>query len=162
MLKCFNCIYWNKSQILKTAKELERSLVKLFIFSWLNSVYTSLSYLFSHDWILFTLLSFIRFFVFHVQMLKRLFWFWKLPGNEFYSLSLIKNASSINRRFSKPRFEQMEIDMKNPRHGFFSERTHLVVRTRILPKSDGFWEISGVFWTRFLQLRPAKFRLCKT
>jgi len=121
-----------------------------------------LSYLFSHDWILFTLLSFIRFFVFHVQMLRRLLWFWKLPGDEFYSLSVIKNAFSNNRRFSRPCCEQMETDLKNPPHGFFSERTHLVVLTRILPKSDGFWEISGVFWTRFLQLRPAKFRLCKT
>ena len=97
-----------------------------------------LSYLFSHDWILFTLLSFIRFFVFHVQMLRRLLWFWKLPGDEFYSLSVIKNAFSNNRHFSRPRCEQMETDLKNPPHGFFSERTHLVVLARVFPKSDGF------------------------
>ena len=49
-----------------------------------------------------------------------------------------KIAFSIDRRFSEPRCEQMEEDLKNMAHGFFSERTHLDVIRRILPKSDGF------------------------
>jgi len=60
----------------------------------------------------------------------------------------------------------MEADLKNLAHGFSSEQTHLVKIERISPESEGFWEIFGVLWTRFLQLRPAtkwlfpEIRLC--
>ena len=136
MLKCFNCTYWNKSQILKTPKELERSLVKLFIFSWLNYVYTS---------------SFYYVFCFSCADAKEIVLILEIvTRDEFYSLSVIKNAFSNNRRFSRPRCKQMETDLDNPPYEFFSKRTHLVVLTRILPKRNGFWAISGVFWARFL------------
>ena len=55
-----------------------------------------------------------------------------------------KIAFSIERRFSEPRCEQMEEDLKNMPHGFFSERIHLVYLGGISPENDGFWEIFRV------------------
>ena len=72
-----------------------------------------------------------------------------------------KIAFPTDRRFSELYCEQMEADLRNPPHGFFSERTHLVLIKGISPEGDGFWEISGIFWTRFWQLHPAKIRLCR-
>ena len=69
-------------------------------------------------------------------------------------------------RFCEIYCEQMEANLKNLAHGFSSEQTHLVLLMRISPESEGFWEIFGVLWTRFLQLRPAtkwlfpEIRLC--
>ena len=52
----------------------------------------------------------------------------------------------------------MKEDLKTPPHGFSSERTHLCLVRRILPENDGFQEIFGILWTRFLQLRLARKR----
>ena len=49
-----------------------------------------------------------------------------------------KIAFSTNRRFSKPRCEQMEADIKNPPHGFSSDWSHLALLGGILPENDGF------------------------
>ena len=49
-----------------------------------------------------------------------------------------KIAFSIDRRFSEPRCEQMEENLKNLPHGFFSKRIHLVYLRWIFPENDGF------------------------
>ena len=49
-----------------------------------------------------------------------------------------KIASSTNRRFSEPRCEQTEANLKNLAHGFSSERTHLAIIKGISPENDGF------------------------
>ena len=50
-----------------------------------------------------------------------------------------KIAFSTDRRFSEPHCEQMEADLKNPPHGFSSDRTHLALLGWIFPENDGFY-----------------------
>ena len=52
-----------------------------------------------------------------------------------------KIAFPIDRRFSESRCEHMEVDLRNPPHGFSSERTHLALHRRIPPENDGFKDI---------------------
>ena len=47
-------------------------------------------------------------------------------------------AFSTDKSFSGPHCEQMEIDLKNPPHGFSPERAHLAVPRDISPKTEGF------------------------
>ena len=57
---------------------------------------------------------------------------------EFHSLLVTKIAFSTDRHFSGLHCEQLETDIENPPHGFFSERTHLALPKWILLESDGF------------------------
>ena len=49
-----------------------------------------------------------------------------------------KIAFPIDRRFSEPRCEQTETNLKNLAHGLSSEWTHLAILGGILPENDGF------------------------
>ena len=49
-----------------------------------------------------------------------------------------KIAFPTDRQFSKLYCEQTEVDLRNPPHGFSSERTHLVLIKWISPKNYGF------------------------
>ena len=57
--------------------------------------------------------------------------------------------------------------MINLPHGFSLERTHLALLRWISPENDGFKDISGILWARFLQVRPvttclfSEIRLCR-
>ena len=53
-------------------------------------------------------------------------------------------AFPIDRRFSEPRCDQTETNLKNMAHGFSSERTHLAINERILPENDLFQVISRI------------------
>ena len=56
-----------------------------------------------------------------------------------------KIAFLINRRFSEPRCEQMEEDLKNMPHGFSSERTHLALLKRSRQKMMDSRRLGGSF-----------------